>query len=392
MTILVNCTPKVIKPVVPKDIPPQEIPGFAFSQLRNQKSFRFHLRFKTDTPALIEAEFKGNVVLPNQEERTGVWSRLGEKVTTHIKGIGDFQYERKDGKWERHPRGEESNILMQIERILLFSESELKSRKSRELVFGLKPNLVFLDPTQSKSMSGLLVINHSSRLPLKIQVFDSARTAFWEIRFYDYNRVRKLTSPFIPKIRIQLVAESKIAAKVKTQLIDRFQQIGRRIKIKALGNKIELQLEQAITETQLNLLISQGRVEIYTGDWLEPKNSVSDTGQIKYFQFRPVRLNQLILNNQAVERAEANSSQGPEPILELYLKAQSRVKLEGQNKLLFLIFDDEIIGYAQVQQNELIDRLQFKEVGDILKVTTIAAIINSGMIKQALKLLSKTEL
>ncbi|MDH5684124.1 MAG: hypothetical protein OEZ20_06650, partial [candidate division WOR-3 bacterium] len=140
--LFLGCTSKVIKPIIPAELPPNEIPKFAFTQLEKQLSFRFRLYFKTDTPALLEAEFEGSVILPNQEERTGIWNRLDEKTSIHIKGIGDFQYEKTDGKWEIHPRGEESNILIQIERILLHSQFELKAKDSKQMVFTFKPNLI----------------------------------------------------------------------------------------------------------------------------------------------------------------------------------------------------------------------------------------------------------
>lgn len=391
--VLSSCTAKIIRPVIPKEIPPNEIPKFTFNQLKRQKSFQFHLNFKTDIPALIEAEFKGRVILPDREERTGFWNRLNEKVAVQLKGIGDFQYEKKDGIWEIHPRGEESNILIQIERILLFSEFELKAQNSQQMVFNFKPNLIFLDPTQSKRMNGLLTINNSNLLPIKITVSDSARTAFWEIQFFNFNRQNKISLPFTPRVIIQLTSDSKIDNRTKTLLLDRFQQLGFQAKVKVyrsnLGPLLEVQLEKDISETQLNLITSQGKVEIYAGDWLEPKN-ISDTERVKYFQFKPVKLYELILTNQAIESASANLDQGPEPVLELYLKA--KIKPAEKGKLLFLLLDDTIIGYTQVFENQAIDKLQFKAIGDVTKTKTIAVIINSGLIKPALKFLSKKEI
>uniref|UniRef100_A0A7C6A7Y2 Uncharacterized protein n=1 Tax=candidate division WOR-3 bacterium TaxID=2052148 RepID=A0A7C6A7Y2_UNCW3 len=395
IVILLSCTSKVVKPPIPKDIAPAEIPKFAFTQLKNQKSFQFYLRFKTDFPTLTEAEFKGKVVLPDQEERTGVWHRSGEKFLERIKGIGNFQYEGKNDKWEIHPRGEESNILIPIERILLFSEFELKSKDSRALVFTFQPNLIFLDPTQSKRMNGLLTINSSHLLPLRIAVSDSAKTAFWEIQFFNFNRQNKISFPFTPKVIIQLIADSKIDNKTKAILLDRFQQLGFRVKVRTyaadLGPRLEIQSEKDIAETQLNLIISQGKVEIYSGEWLAVLDEkTSDPEQIRYFQFKPVKLSELIFTNPAIERASANLDQGPEPILELYLKA--KLQPPDKEKLVFLLLDNEIIGYTQVLENQLIDRMQFKAIGDVLKVKTIAAVINSGMMKPTLKLLAKKEI
>lgn len=388
--LLFSCAPEVIKLTIPKDIPPNEIPKFCFQQLKNQKSFCFNLCFKTDTPAPFEAKFKGIVILPNQEERIGNWQRLGEKVFTHIKGIGDFQYEKHEAGWEIHPRGEESNILIQLERILLFSEFECEFKGLKQISFSFKPNLIFLDPAQSKPMKGLLIIDRVNLLPLKIIVSDSARTTFWEIRFFGYNRKNKITQPFIPKVNIQLISESKLDDKTKTVLLDRFQRLGFQARIKAFSSKprptLEIQLEKDIPEVQLKLIVSQGLIKIYSGEWLEAKTIISDT-ELKYFQFKPAKLRKLIFTNQDIERAEANLTQGPEPILELYLKTQW--KLERKEELLFLLFNDEIIGYTKVSQNQLIDKLQFKEIGDLIKTTTFAAIINSGVIKPVLKFLPK---
>lgn len=396
--LFLGCTSKVIKPIIPAELPPNEIPKFAFTQLEKQLSFRFRLYFKTDTPALLEAEFEGSVILPNQEERTGIWNRLDEKTSIHIKGIGDFQYEKTDGKWEIHPRGEESNILIQIERILLHSQFELKAKDSKQMVFTFKPNLIFLDPTQSKPMNGLLFINGSTLLPEKIQVSDSARTAFWEIRFFAYNRKNKISYPFTPKVRIQLTAELKIDNKIKAILIDRFQRLGFQAKAKTyssnLGPILEIQLEKDIPETQLNLIISQGQVKIYSGDWLESKTVRPDTG-LSYYQFKPVQFHELILTHQDIERAEVNLNQGPEPLLELQLKPKSNSKIqesfEKDGKLLFLLLNDEIIGYSPIiKTNQTTNKIVYKGIGDVLKVTTVAAIIKSGPINQSLKILSKS--
>ena len=396
LIVSLSCAPKIIKPSIPKDLPPNEIPKLSFNQLKNQKSFRFNLHFKTDIPAQVEAEFDGSVILPNQEKRTGTWQRMGEKVTTQIKGVGDFQYELKDGKWEIHPRGEESNILIEIERILTFSEFELKSKDSHQMVFGFKPNLVFLDPTRTKRMTGTMFIHGSSLLPNKIQVSDSAQTALWEIRFDDYNRINKISQPFTPKVRIQLTSESKIDNRTKAILIERFQQLGYQSRTKTFSSKLgpvlELQLERDISEPILNLLISQGQVKIYSGDWLESKTFQSDTGPIKYFQFKPVKLHQLMLTNQSIERAEAILDQGPEPTLDLYVNPKNTFKYQGTGKFLFLELNDELIGYSPISSNQLLDKLIFKEIGDVLKVTAIATIINSGTIKPVFKFSNKNQL
>ena len=393
LIISLSCAPKIIRPTIPKDLPPNEIPRLSFNQLKNQKSFRFNLHFKTDIPALVEAEFEGSVVLPNQEERTGTWQQMGEKVTTQIKGVGDFQHELKEGKWEIHPRGEESNILIEIERILTFSQFEFISKDSRQMVFTFKPNLVFLDPTRTKPMNGVLFIQSSSLLPERIRVSDSAKTTFWGIQFNDYNRIKKFAQPFIPVVRIQLTSESKIDSKAKSVLIERFQRLGYQSKTKAISAKpgtiLEIQLERDISEPILNLLISQGEVKIYSGDWLEAETTLSDTGQIKYFQFKPVKVLQLIFTNQAIERAEPILDQGPEPTLDLYLNPKNTFKYQGPGKYLFLELNNELIGYSLISPNQSLDKLTFKEIGDVIKVTTIATIINSGQIKHSFKFLSK---
>jgi len=408
ITIL-SCTSKTIKPVIPKDITPGEIPKFSFNQLKNQKSFEFNLHFKTDSPrigsldprrvdstAQIEAEFDGSVILPGQEERMGTWYQMGEKTSIHIKGSGNSQYEKKDGKWEIHPRGEESNILIQIERIILFSEFELKSKDSRQMIFNFKPNLIFLDPTLTKIMKGILFINSSSLLPEKIQVSDSLRTAFWEIRFFNYNRKSKISFPFTPKVIIQLTSDSKIDNKDKTIIMNRFQRLGFQTKTKTYSSNsgpiLELQLEKDIPEAQLNLIASQGTINIYSGEWLESKTVESDSG-LKYFQFKPVRLHGLIFTNQDIERAVTNLNQGPEPLLEVNLKLTNKSKLQDyfqkDNIILFILLNDEIIGYNHFAKNQVNDKMLFKGSGDILKVTTIAVIINSKPLKQRFTFLSK---
>lgn len=396
--IFLSCTSKVIKPTIPKDLPPKEIPKFSFNQLKNQKSFEFNLHFKTDTPAQLEAEFDGSVILPNQEERIGTWHRMAEKTSIHIKGNGNSQYEKKAGKWEIHPRGEESNILIQIERIMLFSKFELKSRDSRQTIFSFKPNLIFLDPTLTKPMKGILIINSSSLLPEKIQVSDSLRAAFWEIRLFNYNRKSKISFPFTPKVSIQLTAESRFDNKTKTILIDRFQQLGFQSKTKTYSSNwgpiLEFQLEKDIPETQLNLITSQGTIKIYSGEWLESKTVESDTG-LKYFQFKPFQLHELIFTNQDIEQAGTNFTRGPEPLLEILLKPTIKSKLheyfQKANLVIFMLLDDAIIGYNRLAKNQENDKLTFKGIGDILKVTTIATIINSGPIKPDLKFLSKNK-
>jgi hypothetical protein len=396
--ILLNCTSKIIKPNVPEDIPPKEIPKFAFTQLKYQHSFRFHLHFKTDLPTPIEAEFDGKVILPNQEERTGVWDRIGEKTSTQIKGIGDFQYEKMGSKWEIHPRGEESNILVQIERILVHSDFELKSQDSKQMAFSFKPNLIFLDPSQAKPMTGTLIIKVSSLLPEEITVSDSTKTAIWEIRFSDYNRIKNIAMPFVPKLRIQIGAESKTETQ---KIIDRFQRIGFQARARTFsstfGPIIEIQLEQDISETQLNLIISQGKVEIYSGEWISGSTVISpDTSLIKIYETRPVLLKEMLIANKDIERADADFTQGPKPILELYLKPQAKAKLNNHIRngrtILFILFNDEILGLKSFEQNQAIDKITFEGIGDVTKVSTIAAIINSGLIKQPLRLLSRSKL
>jgi len=228
-------------------------------------------------PHNILGVFKGCVVFPNQEERQGTLVREKKKSSIKIKARRDYQYEisKKTKQWQIIPRGEESNILISIDRTIMDAEFQLISENGKSYTYKFIPNIAFLDPTFTRKFTAFLTVNKKTILPEKIIAQDSSNKILWQIEFSNYNKVKRINLPFQPTAKIILSAQQKLVKREASLIVE---VLKRRLELAGenfrLSNKtkensslfiVELELWQSSSDNKLiqNLLVSQGQIKVY---------------------------------------------------------------------------------------------------------------------------------
>lgn len=181
-------------------------------RLKNQRSFRFEWRIQRPG---VRGEFRGVYHYPDQIGMKGSWnfSEIKEKGEWVASGDEQFEWDPEKKEWQTLPRGEETDPLLQMFRILTgefdwLREDRFKGRKTP--VYGFLSSVPFLDPTMEKRLRGEIGLDPKTSLPNRVEIFEegvSDSKLGWELLLFDYNE------PFaieIPTSRYQLVLEGNM--------------------------------------------------------------------------------------------------------------------------------------------------------------------------------------
>ena len=246
-------------------------------RLQNQRSFRFEWRF--ERPG-VKGEFRGSFHSPDQIGMRGRWNfgKVREEVEYFASGDEQYEWDPEKKEWVIHPRGEETDPLLQMDRILTgefewIREDRIKGEKS--LIYGFLPNAPFLDPSNVKRLQGEIWLDPKTFLPLRVEIFeegDETSGIGWELLFTDYNEPNDLK---IPTFRYQLVLEGKMKG-VREVLLERMERGG----FTDVGFQVDREKMKVGFQTSMNPekivehLIAQGNLQIHLAHF--PKEPVSE--------------------------------------------------------------------------------------------------------------------
>lgn len=339
-------------------------------------------------PHNISGVFKGSVVFPNQEERQGTLIREKKKSSIKIKARRDYQYEisKKTKQWQIIPRGEESNILISIDRTIMDVEFQFISENGKSYTYKFIPNIAFLDPTFTRKFSAFLTVNKKTILPEKIIAQDSSKKILWQIEFSNYNKVKRINLPFHPTTKIILSAQQKLAKRETGSIIE---VLKRRLELAGenfrLMNKIkdnsslfivDLELWQPSSDNKLiqNLLVSRGQIKVYP---------VIETT----LNSRPL-LENIDINEFLIKTLE------PYPMMEINL---NQVGLKKMNEYLSspdsqpsfqLLLDTIKLGTFNIDKSNFSGKINIQIFTNKNEIMSTIAIIKGGTLGIPLKILS----
>lgn len=186
------------------DLRVEEIPEAALNGLSRVRSFRFSYRLWREGPPRVELQFDGVCVLSGQEERRGYQRFDSESTWVWLMGFDDIEYELRGGGWSIHPRGEETDLLTQLRRVMGFGNFKLIEEGQAGFVFRFQPNLAFLDPTFEKELWGVMEVGRGDLLPRRVEAQDSAGTIGLLVELWGYNRVQRLVPPVATRTLVRL--------------------------------------------------------------------------------------------------------------------------------------------------------------------------------------------
>lgn len=373
-----SCAPHLVKPT----LKPEEIPGFAFKNLKRQRSFAFEYRLEQKEPIAVSQSAAGIYILPDQEEVQGRWTYGdGSSLAFHLVGLGDREYEKTDQGWEANSRGEETDLLVQVERALALGKLNPTSEKP-DWEFEFKPNVPFLDPTFSKKIVGRLVVN-KNYLPKRIAAWDENRTVFWQVDFKDYNQPERVNLPFVKQMRV-LVATGGSREAVE-RIKQRFLTFGLEAKVSLQGSTVELTLAENIKEEQLQRLLARGEFQIARVRWLEFQPAAETTGTT--FDGRPVAVESPELSNLDLSGARVSYDPLGRPVVELILNPAGEKKfLEfAKNNIsnhYGIIIDGTIWAINYIDKIPTSAIISLVELPTYTDARMIEALINSGVLPQ----------
>lgn len=343
------------------DLRVDEIPGFALDGLTRLRSFRFSYRLWRQEPPRVELQFEGVCVLPAQEERRGYqWFDSGS-TQVWLMGFDDIEYELRDQRWSIHPRGEETELLTQLRRVMRLGGFELIEETPTRFIFSFRPNLAFLDPTFEKELWGVMEVGRPDLLPSRIEAQDSAGTIGLVVELWGYNRAHRLKPP-IPTRTLISLAYGELSAdsiRVLGELVSkRFEQLG-----------FSIRFEPETRTLIVNGPISQARVE-----------SLLSLGEPRLYRVGPNRsLLAQLCGPEGVGRARVGFDPWQRPFIRVNLTPIGARALKdlAPGELWALTIDGEVLT-TRLDSSGEVRSISWSNGFSYWDFERIAAIINSG--------------
>jgi hypothetical protein len=273
-----------------------------------------------------------------------------------------FQYEQKDHRWDLHNRGEESNILVQVERALKRDRFEFLETQAGCYVYGFKPNLVFLDPTMKKEIRAVIGISRRDHRPAYIHALSTDSSLFWNVELSQYNQTTVIDPPRPDRKKYRLVtgaAEDEIRIGQRLLLVQIKHSLGKE------PEGLSIEVPEAIDKALLADLLAPGEFAIYDGTGLAHRTHVSPA------------LDKMITDGATVRNVK----------IEFDNRGQSYLKLTFNMKHSFtqsiaLALDRKILAVKDfVDRPQNVDKLDVPIEMDYLTALIAAAKITSGPIK-----------
>ncbi|MGB9721215.1 MAG: hypothetical protein ACPL28_07050 [bacterium] len=182
-----------------------------------QRSFSYEYELRT---AVSKITARGDCITNWAEHVNGIWD-YGDTVMhlEHI-GINDKEWTKKDGKWELSIRGEESDVLAQIKRILEFEHFELLNTRE-DYDYRFNATLPYLAPEKWRAMVAYIKISRRNYLPSLIWVGLPDSSVYWQIRISHYNHNKKIEPPYSETKAYEVKIDSTIDRKQAIKQIKR---------------------------------------------------------------------------------------------------------------------------------------------------------------------------
>ncbi|MEO0184969.1 MAG: hypothetical protein ABIL22_04620 [candidate division WOR-3 bacterium] len=253
--LITACGPKfVYYPVPEKDIKKW------VSNFEQQKSFSYRYELKTKT---VTVRAYGDCIYGWAEHTKGLMDYGDTIVSFEYIGINDREWTKKDNKWEESVRGEESNFLAQIERVLDFEKFEFLNADS-DYLYQFNATMPFLAPERWREMVAWIKISRHQYLPSFIWVGLPDSSIYWQVSLANYNKSIKIEPPYVDIKKYEIKIDSTVT---QTEAIEK---IKRRLKLlnlmwqlKKEDEKIILQVPGIYNVDDIRELLAPGRTVLY---------------------------------------------------------------------------------------------------------------------------------
>jgi hypothetical protein len=332
----------------------------AMANLRKLHSFEFSQTMLSREMPEVNGQFLGTVILPDTEERSGFWLTPDGKVPVQAKARGEVEYSLEDSVWTIHARGEETGFLTQLERTLAFDSFQAPEKSGIYVEVRFVPNLQFLNPMQTKRLSGTIRVRKDRMLPEEITARSPDSSVFWQVKLSGFDQTGPITFPFVPQWCISLTPDPGPPTpdfKDTLTLRGRFREAGYETRFEPGEDSLQVFLEQEIRDDLLKLLIAPGRLMLGLG-------RLTDARQPAPVGVRKVALAGDTTKAMVIERtvldpddwtAATPTESLTEPFIELSLTKKGQAKLAGLAPLqnsgsdYTLVLDDRVVAFSPVE-------------------------------------------
>jgi len=284
-----------------------------------QMSFSYTYEMKT---RFLLASASGECMIGKGERLKGYWDRGGKLQNFEYIGVGDIEYVRIDGDWEKSPRGEQSDVFTQIKRILTFGDFEYEGFDDSYL-YRFRANVPFLAPDRRKEMIGSIRVSAENYLPEIIWAGLPDSSVYWQSRIFDYNEYKDIKPP-IREYRHFYVHVNERARN------DLYDVIERRLDLLELNYRLEpwqdrhllsLPIQYELEDVQS--ILSPGGLNVYVV--VDERESAERIAYLKNDMYAPVFVSDLLFTEGDVKDAEIKFDARSTPYIALRLHKRRRM-------------------------------------------------------------------
>jgi hypothetical protein len=357
-----------------KPIAPEQAGAGAWKRLTQLRSFGFTLSFHTDMPFPIKVRFSGTREQPDREAWSGYMRRRTELSRVELRAEGPEQYEREPSGWRRTMRGIETRVLEQGEGAFRGRPLEFIGAAHGRYLFAFKPDLPILDPTQTKTLTGVMEVEPHSGLPVRLYCSDSAKTAEWELRLGRFNRAGSVDVPYKPAMTVEARPTGPVSrdalGRAVAAIDQRLAELGWEHRLRRTSRGLVLLLGQPKSRRQVEWLFSKGNVEVWQARWIGAGESTDAALEVGGDASRRVVLEHLLAANERI-RAEVRTSTPLAATL-----ATSVAPLDTCEPVI-LVVNHTALSAASADAD---GKLVFQNIGNEDDVRVIAALATAGPI------------
>jgi hypothetical protein len=321
---------------------PKKDVGMWVKNFDRQRSFVYEYRMRTQS---TEVNGRGACVIGRGEHIKGRWQSASGSFDFEYYGIDDIEYSRKDGSWVESARGEESNIFVQIQRMLNFDKFELME-KEPDYHYRFKANVPFLAPGKWKEMVGMMRVSPKNFMPDFIWAGLPDSSVFWEARLKDYNRTEAIEAPAAKWNDFRITADSSADfGKLLPAVERRLRLIGVPFRLKTADRALLLSIPSGYQASNIEDLCAPGQAAI---NWLtSDKNQAVKIGYLMDDLKQPLLLTGEALDPQAIKDCRLLIDRVSRPYLQLILR-----KKLGRPGSLCLEVDSMIVSQMTIDKGQ----------------------------------------
>ncbi len=278
--------------------------------LSRQRSFKYRYELRTQA---VYTTAHGVSVIERGEHVQGSWFSPDSEVPFEYYGFGDIEYSREQGRWQSMSRGDESDILAQITRLLEFRTFEYLGLDDT-YNYTFKANIPFLVPGRWKEMIGAMNISTRNYLPTVIWAGLPDSTVYWRIELFDYNRSKKIDPPVRTwsTYRINLGHDYMKTLKKRMELVDIAHRIDRK------GQDILLSIQQYFTLDDVQDILRVRPVRVY--GVTQDKQNAKRVAYLRGDETKPLYLTEVMCSEHDFKHADIKFDGASRPYLQIKLR------------------------------------------------------------------------